>query len=100
MNNLFFANGQNCNRNACQNCPPPPKPTSKGPCPPPPPPPKPPCSPPKPPPPKPGSKKLKNKKVDFKKLKKNTCKSLNEVECFLNDFKRFTNYIKLYKILK
>ena len=39
-------------------------------------------------------------KIDFKKLKKNTCKSLNEVECFLNDFKRFTNYIKLYKILK
>lgn len=88
MNNLFFANGQNCNRNTCQNCPPPPKPTSKGPCPPP------------PPPPKPGPKKPKNKKVDFKKLQKNTCKSLNEVECFLNDFKRFTNYIKLYKILK
>lgn len=69
MNNLFFTNDQNYNRN----CPPSPK------------------SPPKNP---------KRKKVDFKKLKKNTCNSLNEVECFLNDFKRFTNYIKLYKILK
>ena len=96
MNNLFFANGQNCNRNTRQNCPPPPKTTSKCSCPPP----RPPCPHPKPPPPKSGSKKNKNKKVDFKKLQKNTCKSLNEVECFLNDFKRFTNYIKLYKILK
>ena len=40
------------------------------------------------------------KKIDFKKLKKNTCNSLNEVECFLNNFQKFTNCIKLYKILK
>ena len=40
------------------------------------------------------------KKMDFKKIKKNTVNSLNEVECFLRDFKRFSNYIKLYKILK
>ena len=42
----------------------------------------------------------KNKKIDMKKIKKNTFKSLNEVELFLHDFKRFSNYIKLYKILK
>ena len=71
MNNLFFANNENNERHLEQKCPPPS--------------------------PKPGSKK---KKVDFKKFKKNTCKSLNEVECFLNNFHRFTNYIKLYKILK
>ena len=40
------------------------------------------------------------KKMDFKKLKKNTLNSLNEVEYFLRDFKKFSNYIKLYKILK
>lgn len=40
------------------------------------------------------------KKMDFKKLKKNTLNSLNEVEFFLRDFKKFSNYIKLYKILK
>lgn len=39
-------------------------------------------------------------KVDLKKLKNNTIKSLNEVEMFLNDFNRFKNYIKLYNILK
>ena len=58
MNNLFYCN---------KNCPP---------CPP---------KPPKPPAPQ---KKPPKKNIDFKKLKKNTCKSLNEVECFLNDFKR------------
>jgi len=41
-----------------------------------------------------------NNKVDFKKLKNNTIRSLNEVEMFLNDFNRFKNYIKLYNILK
>ena len=51
-----------------------------------------------PPPPKTDNKK--KNKFDFKKIKNNTCKSLNEVECFLNDFHRFKNYIKLYKILK
>ena len=90
MNNLFFANNEN--RYLEQKCPPPNP--QKPPCPPP----KPP--PPKPPPPKPGSKKPKKKKVDFKTLKKNTCQSLNEVEYFLNNFQRFTNCIKLYKILK
>lgn len=39
-------------------------------------------------------------KIDFKSLKNNTIKSLNEVEMFLNDFNRFKNYIKLYNILK
>lgn len=48
---------------------------------------------------KPNSNK-KNQKVDFKKIKKNTFNSLNEVECFLRNFKQFTKYIKLYKILK
>lgn len=86
MNNLFFSNNENENRYLEQKCPPPP-------------PPRPPCPPPKPPP-KSGTKKLKKKKVDFKTLKKNTCKSLNEVEYFLNNFQRFTNCIKLYKILK
>ncbi len=38
--------------------------------------------------------------LDFKKMKNNTIKSLNEVEYFLHDFKKFCNYIKLYKILK
>mgnify|MGYP004662136717 CR=1 FL=1 len=78
MNNLFFANNQN-NRNIDGKCPPPT------------PPPKPPCPKPKPPSGKPGPK------VDFKKLKNNTCKSLNEVEYFLNNFQKFTNCIKLYK---
>ncbi len=64
-------------------------------------PPKPPCTPPKlppgPPPPKLKKKKI---KFDFKKIKKNTICSLNEVECFLNNFNKFYNYIRLYKILK
>lgn len=42
----------------------------------------------------------KKKKFDFKKMKKNAFNSLNDVEYFLHDFKRFSNYIKLYKILK
>lgn len=44
--------------------------------------------------------KNKKNKMDFNKIKKNTLISLNEVECFLRDFKKFSNYIKLYKILK
>lgn len=40
------------------------------------------------------------KKFDFKKYKKNTIKSLNEVEYFLNNFKTFHKYFKFYKILK
>ena len=42
----------------------------------------------------------KEKKLDIKKLKKNTFNSLTEVEYFLRDFRRFSKYIKLYKILK
>ena len=45
-------------------------------------------------------KKPKKNKMDFNKMKKNAILSLNEVECFLRDFKKFSNYIKLYKILK
>lgn len=65
-------------------------PPTKLPCPP-------PKPPPGPPPPKPKKKKI---KFDFKKMKKNTICSLNEVECFLNNFNKFYNYIRLYKILK
>ena len=50
----------------------------------------------KPPPPKPPKKK----KLNFKTCKKNTINSLHEVEHFLRDFKHFSRYIKLYKILK
>lgn len=40
------------------------------------------------------------KKIDFKSYKNNTVKSLNEVEHFLRNFRQFSKYIKLYKILK
>lgn len=40
------------------------------------------------------------KKSKFKDIKNNTLKSLNEVEYFLNNFKKFSKCIKLYKILK
>lgn len=53
----------------------------------------------KPPPPKP-PKPPKKKKLNFKTCKKNTINSLHEVEHFLRDFKHFSRYIKLYKILK
>lgn len=47
------------------------------------------------------NKNSKNKKkLSLKKLKKNTINSLNEVELFLHNFKKFSDYIKLYKILK
>ena len=39
-------------------------------------------------------------KFNFNTIKCNTCRSLYEVEYFLNNFKKFTNCIKLYKILK
>lgn len=42
----------------------------------------------------------KRKKLNFKTCKKNTINSLHEVECFLRDFKHFSKYVKLYKILK
>jgi len=49
-----------------------------------------PCLPPKPP----------KKKFDFKCFKNDTCKSLNDVECFLNDFTHTLKYIKLIYLLK
>ena len=49
---------------------------------------------PPPPPPKP------KKKLDFKCLKKDTCKSLNDVEYFLNNFSHTLKYIKLINLLK
>ena len=64
---------------------------------PPPPPPK-PCPPPPPKKCKPNSPK--KKKFDFKCFKKDTCKSLNDVEHFLCDFSTFVKYIKLYNLLK
>lgn len=36
----------------------------------------------------------------FAHCKKNTISSLNDVECFLNNFKHFMKYVKLYKILR
>ena len=42
----------------------------------------------------------KGQNMDFKKIKKNVICSLSEVEYFLRDFKQFSKYIKLYKILK
>lgn len=44
--------------------------------------------------------KHENKKFSFKNIKNNTFNSLNEVEYFLNNFQKFSNSIKLYKILK
>lgn len=52
------------------------------------------CPPPPPPPPK------KKKKIDIHQKKKNTIKSLNEVEFFLNDLKCFNRYVHLYKFFK
>lgn len=49
----------------------------------------------KPPPPKPPKKKF-----DFKSFKKDTCTSLNDVECFLNNFTNTLKYIKLINLLK
>ncbi len=53
-----------------------------------------------PPPPKPPPNKPPKKKFDFKCLKKDTCNSLNDVECFLNNFTSTWKYIKLIKLLK
>lgn len=49
------------------------------------------------PPPPPEKNK---KKFDFKKKKNNTICSLHEVECFLTNFHKFSDCVKLYKILK
>ena len=42
----------------------------------------------------------KNNKSNFSKKKENAIHSLNEVEHFLGDYKRFLKYIKLYNFLK
>lgn len=42
----------------------------------------------------------KKKKLSFKSCKKNTVKSLHEVEHFLRNFNHFVKYVKLYNILK
>lgn len=48
-----------------------------------------------------GNKKLPpKKKFDIKTYQKNTMRSLNEVEYFLNNFKRFSRYVKLFKFFK
>lgn len=47
-----------------------------------------------------GKKSPPKKKFDFKVYKKNTINSLNEVEYFLNNFKKFSRYVRIYKILK
>ena len=50
----------------------------------------PPCPPHKPP----------KKKFDFKEFKNDTCTSLNDVECFLNNFTNTWKYIRLINLLK
>ena len=48
-----------------------------------------------------GDKKFPQKKsFDFKKYKKNTINSLNDVEYFLNNFKKFKHLIKIHKLIK
>ena len=48
-----------------------------------------------------GNKKLPpQKKLDFKSCKKNTLHSLTEVEYFLNNFKKFSKYVKVFKLFK
>lgn len=48
-----------------------------------------------------GDKKSPPKKsFDYKKYKKNTFKSLNDVEYFLNNFHKFKYFLKLYKFFK
>lgn len=42
----------------------------------------------------------KKKKINFSQKKENTIKSLNDVEYFLNNFKKLSKVIKLYKIIK
>ena len=40
------------------------------------------------------------KKFDFNLFKKNTIKSINDVEHFLNNFHHYFKYFKLYKIMR
>lgn len=44
--------------------------------------------------------KPQKKKFDFKSFHKNTCTSLNDVECFLNNFSNTCKYIRLINLLK
>ena len=52
------------------------------------------------PPQKTNGQKRPKKKFDFKCFKADTCKSLNDVEFFLNNFSDFIRYAKLVKLLK
>ncbi len=47
-----------------------------------------------------GNPQHKNKNFCFKDYKNNTIKSLNEVECFLNNLDKASKYIHLYKFLR
>ena len=49
---------------------------------------------------KPNKSHNKKSKPDFKTLKCNTIKSLNDVEYFLNNFGKILKTVKLYKLLK
>ena len=53
-----------------------------------------------PPPPPPNKKCPPKKKFNFKTLRKNTCTSLYDVECFLNNFTNSLKYYRLIKLLK
>lgn len=53
-----------------------------------------------PPPCHPNPPPKKKQKFSFTCFKKDTCKSLNDVEHFLCDFNTFFKYIKLYNLLK
>lgn len=44
--------------------------------------------------------KPQKKKFDFKSFHKNACTSLNDVECFLNNFSNTWKYIRLINLLK
>lgn len=47
-----------------------------------------------------GENNSKNKKkFDFGLYKKNTIKSLNDVEYFLNNFNKVIRYLKVYKLI-
>lgn len=48
----------------------------------------------------PPQKKNIKKNIDFKLYKKNTIKSLNDVEYFLNNFNHYFKYFKLFKLFK
>ena len=40
------------------------------------------------------------KSIDFKKYKKNTINSLNDVEYFLNNYKKLKRAMKFYRLFK